>query len=82
MCIGLKKKWVPLIRAQGTERRKVNPREGEGVERCREYYMGEWFRESGVWDCCVWLASPRFAAEALVAHQLCPAGRSRGATLA
>jgi hypothetical protein len=34
------------------------------------------------WARCVWLAFPRFAAEALVARRLCPAGRSRGAALA
>jgi hypothetical protein len=34
------------------------------------------------WARCVWLASSRFAAEALAARQLYPAGRSRGAALA
>ncbi len=55
----------------------------ESAESHKEYFKGEWLRESYY----VWLASPRlvrpgFAAEALVPPQLRPEWRGPGAALA
>jgi hypothetical protein len=81
MCIGLKK-WVLLIRAQGAKRRKVNPGEGGewNVVENTIWGSGSVSQVCGIVACGS--ASPRFAAKALIARQLYPAGRSRGATLA